>query len=151
MTRPVWYYSNTVSEGIKEGISSFGNPLVWWLGIPAFFYIAYMAIRRKDQTGGFLVLSYLAQLLPWMPVARCTFIYHYFPSVAFVVLMSTYSLMQLKHRKSFLEFIFLLILYAAAVFGLFLLFYPVLSGQPVTTLYVNTWLRWFDSWVLIEQ
>ena len=42
-----------------------------------------------------------------------------------------------------------LCVYCAAVVGLFLLFYPVLAGQTVTTEYVDKYLRWMESWVLI--
>lgn len=44
MYRPIWYFSNTVSDGIKQGISSFGNPAVWWIGIGAVAYMTALAI-----------------------------------------------------------------------------------------------------------
>lgn len=40
-------------------------------------------------------------------------------------------------------------LYAAAAIALFALFYPVLSGHTVSIKYVDTFLRWMKSWVLI--
>lgn len=154
MVRPVWYYSNIVTETaeahIREGISAFGNPLVWWAGIPAFFHMLYLTAKKKNRTAVFLIIGYLVQYLPWFFVTRITFLYHYFPSVIFVVLMITHSLMQLKSRVSEKVFTACLIMYATAVFALFLLFYPVLSGQPVSTEYVSTWLRWFDTWVLVS-
>ncbi len=156
MKRPIWYYSSIVTGssgygGIREGISAFGNPLVWWVGIPASLYMFLLCIRKKDRTAAFLLTGYMAQYLPWFFVTRITFIYHYFPSVAFVVLMITYSLKQWYNRLSKRRFTILLIIYGAAVFGLFLLFYPVLSGQPVEASFVNRFLRWFDSWVLAAK
>jgi dolichyl-phosphate-mannose--protein O-mannosyl transferase len=109
----------------------------------------YLAYKKKDRIAVFLLIGYLAQYLPWFFVTRITFIYHYFPSVAFVVMMITYSLQLLKNRMSSGKFLLLLGFYSAAVFGLFLLFYPVLSGQPVSTEYVDHWLRWLNSWVLL--
>lgn len=47
MVRPIWYYSGYVTDAIKEGISAFGNPVVWWIGIPAFIYILYLLIRNN--------------------------------------------------------------------------------------------------------
>ena len=44
MTRPIWYYSGTIGN-LREGISAFGNPLVWWAGIPAAFYMLYLLWR----------------------------------------------------------------------------------------------------------
>ncbi len=151
--RPIFYYSNTLAGDMRQGISSFGNPLVWWSGIPAFIYMAYLAIKEKKKDAAFLCVAFLAQYLPWTLVSRCTFIYHYFPSVPFLVLMIGYSFLQFKERvkgkyttKAFWP---LTIAYAAAAFILFIMFYPVLSGTPVDKNYVADVLRWFDSWVLV--
>lgn len=179
MYRPIWYYSRIVTGsaghgGLREGISAFGNPLVWWTGIPAVFYLLYRILdtetfpegfrrdlreehsglirpgaQKKDSTAAFLLTGYLAQYLPWFFVTRVTFIYHYFPSVAFVVLMILYSLSTLRDRMGKKAFTALLILYGTAALGLFLLFYPVLSGQPVEASFVDRFLRWFRSWVLV--
>ena len=175
MVRPIWYYSGYLTDAVKEGISAFGNPVVWWIGIPAFIYILYLLIRNNaflcsltgrtktansTATGllsrseyaaaSFLVVGYLAQYLPWFFVTRITFIYHYFPSVPFVVLMIVYSLMQLKKRMSDRTFIIVCCAYATVAFALFLLFYPVLSGQPVEVDFVLKYLRWRPTWVLIS-
>jgi len=153
--RPIWFYSRIVTQtaegGLREGISSFGNPAVWWMGIPATFYMVYLWLKKKDRTAAFLVVGYLAQYLPWFFVTRITFIYHYFPSVIFVVLMIMYSMQQWKNRLSKPIFVTMVVLYLAVVFGLFLLFYPVLSGQPVEAAFVTKYLRWFNTWVLTSK
>ncbi len=151
ISRPIWYFSGIVSDTLREGISAFGNPLVWWIGIPAFLYMIYLALHKKDKPAAFLIIGYLAQYLPWFFVSRITFIYHYFPSVFFVVMMIVYSIMQWKDKLSKRSFLLLIVLYGLAAFILFLLFYPVLSGQPVESNFVDKWLRWFDSWVLTAR
>lgn len=152
MKRPIWYYSRVVTDtaegGLREGISAFGNPAVWWAGIPAFLYMVYLWAKKKDKTAAFLIIGYMAQYLPWFFVTRITFIYHYFPSVVFVVLMIMYSFYQWKQSQVRLAVIVVMVLYAAATVGLFLLFYPVLSGAPVEAAFVTKYLRWFPSWVL---
>lgn len=148
MSRPIWYYSGKVSDTVYEGISAFGNPLVWWVGIPAFMYMVYLAIANKDRTARFLTIGYLAQYLPWVFITRTTFIYHYFPSVPFVVLMIGYSMSRIvKENKKLRIAAFV---YVAAAIGLFVLFYPVLSGHGIDKNFVYTWLRWFSSWQLIS-
>lgn len=148
MKRPIWYYSGEVSSTVKEGISSFGNPAVWWTSIIAFFYMVYLSFKNKDRTAIFLVISYLAQLVSWIPVTRITFIYHYFPSVPFLVLMIGYSIytMYTKNKKV----MYYAFAYTAVAIILFVMFYPILSGQPVEVDYVKNYLRWFESWVLIS-
>lgn len=153
--RPIWYYSRIVSTtaqgGLREGISSFGNPAVWWAGIPAFFCMARLWLTKKDRTAAFLTVGYLAQYLPWFFVTRVTFIYHYFPSVAFVVLMVMYSILQWKKNVPRRLFLAVGVLYGLTAFALFLLFYPVLSGQPVEASFVARYLRWFPGWVLTAR
>lgn len=153
MKRPVWYYSGLPGDTLREGISAFGNPLVWWTGIPAFGYMLYLWTRKKDRKAAFLAVGYLAQYVPWIFVTRITFLYHYFPSVVFVVLMILRSIQDLLHRKKVSRRmgLSLLALYGCMAFLLFLLFYPVLSGQPVESSFVSRYLRWFDSWVLIAR
>lgn len=149
MTRPMFYYSNVLEGTMRQGISSFGNPLVWWVGIPAFIYMLYLAVTKKKKTASFLCVGYLAQFLPWVLVTRCTFIYHYFPSVPFLVLMIAYAFNQLKRKVKPMTFIGLLTGYAVAAFLLFLLFYPILSGQPIDKDFVVSFLRWGDGWVFV--
>jgi len=84
----------------------------------------------------FLLIAYAMQFLPWVFVTRVIFIYHYFPSVPFVVLLITWFFKtQLKHRAWAIG-------YAVMALGLFVMFYPVLSGMPVSWDYVDSWLWW---------
>jgi len=178
MKRPIWYYARTITytaksqarrtlaelyryyphagtrlikNNLREGISSFGNPAVWWAGIPAALYMIYLWAKKKDKTAAFLTIGYIAQYLPWFFVTRITFIYHYFPSVVFIVLMIMHSLRQWKDRLPRPAFVTAAVLYGAVVVILFLMFYPVLSGQPVEAAYVAKYLRWFESWVLTSR
>ena len=150
MKRPIWYYSGTITSEVKEGISSFGNPLVWWIGIPAFIYMVYLIFKNRDKNALFLVIAYLAQLVSWIPVTRLTFIYHYFPCVPFIVLMLGYSILNIyneaKNKKAVMYGAFV---YAGLAIVLFAMFYPILSGHPCSVDYVDHFLKWFDSWVLI--
>lgn len=145
--KPMFYYSKQISTTVGSGISAFGNPLIWYAGIPAAIYMIYRMCAKKDKNALFLFLGYLAQYLPWMLVTRCVFIYHYFPSVPFVILMVGYSIYKIvgdnKDRKKWAY------LYVLAAIILFAMFYPVLSGHNVPYDFVNTWLRWFDKWVLV--
>lgn len=147
MVRPIWYYSHIGTGTIREGISSFGNPLIWWAGIPAFVYLVYSGIKKLDKTAGVLAIGYLAQYLPWMFVTRTTYIYHYFPSVPFVILMLCYSFKRFaKNSKTKKYMVFT---YVAFAIVLFIMFYPVLSGYPISKKYVYSYLKWFEKWVLV--
>jgi len=155
IAKPIFYYYGIISNEngvpLRQGISAFGNPLVWWVGIPAFLFLLYLVVQKKDRIAIFLCVGYLAQYLPWCLVPRLTFIYHYFPSVPFVVLMILYSLVILQKyvpKKIFYGF---LCIYAVAVFALFLIYYPLLAGQTVDASFVIEHLRLGKDWILILE
>lgn len=148
MYRPMWYYSRVISGTVREGISAFGNPLVWWAGIPAFAYMLYLSIARRDRNAIFLSLGYLSQYAPWFLVTRVVFIYHYFPSVPFVTIMIGYTMFRLvQAHPKWKKYMFI---YTALAVGLFIMFYPVISGSPCTVSYAEHFLKWFKSWVLLQ-
>ena len=147
MYKPMWYYSGITADNLREGISAFGNPLVWWAGIPAFVYMLYLIYKDRDKKAIFLTLGYLSQYAPWLMVTRTVFIYHYFTSVPFVTVMLGYSFYKIVQKNpQRKKWVFV---YTAAAIVLFAMFYPVLSGYPITISYANI-LKWFDSWVLVQ-
>lgn len=148
MYRPMWYYSGVVSDTVREGISAFGNPLVWWAGIPASLFMLYQMFVKRDRKAAFLLVGYLSQYAPWFLVTRVVFIYHYFPSVPFITIMLGYSMYLLVKRFPVMKR--WMYVYAGVAVILFIMFYPVLSGTPTTVSYANHWLKWFDSWVLLQ-
>ncbi|MCL2407392.1 MAG: phospholipid carrier-dependent glycosyltransferase [Defluviitaleaceae bacterium] len=147
MLRPIWYYAGIMADGMRVGISAFGNPVLWWGGIPAFFYIVVKFIRTKEKTALFIILGYLAQFLPWMYISRILFIYHYFPAVPFVALMMGYCLHDLcrRHRAAGIAAGVTVAVLAGI---LFVLFYPVISGYPISLESAER-LRWLPRWVLV--
>ena len=149
--RPIWYYSGVISNPLREGISSFGNPFVWWAGLPALAYMLYLVIRKHDKRALFLLVGYFAQYLPWFFVTRLTFIYHYFPCVVFLVLCLGYAFRNLKEVLPKKGYLAAVIIYGLSVFGLFLMFYPILSGQTVEREYVLHYLKWFQKWIFINE
>lgn len=149
MKRPVFYYSKILGDDMYQGISAFGNPAVWYTAIPAALYTFYKALRKKCNTARFLSIGLLAQFIPWTFVTRCTFLYHYFPSTPFLIGMICYTLLSLKKHMPKKGFYILLGIFIIVTISLFLMFYPVISGMPVSGAYVTKFLRWQDSWVLI--
>jgi len=148
--RPMMFFDYIPAKGITQNISTFGNPLVWWGGLLALAYTLYRAIK-KDAIAAFLLIGYLSLFVPWLFASRLSFIYYYYPNVAFLALMIAYGVktaglfdkIRLNRRWTAAAF-------AGISFALFLLFYPVISGIPISADYVETWLRWpfMREWVL---
>jgi hypothetical protein len=143
---PLYAFSKDISDTAHSSISSFGNPAVWWMGIPAALMIFYKALRRRDKTAQFLAIGYLAQYLPWALISRTTYIYHYFPAVPFVCLMITQCIEYLgpKRRRAVIIYLYIVIL-------LFALFYPVISGLPISPEIIRGILKWkfMPRWVFM--
>ena len=143
--------SNRVIKEVGEvvtvsSVNYVGNPLIWWGQIPCVLYVIYKAIRKRDKNAVFLAVSYFAQYIPWFGVERCTFIYHYLPSMLFGIFMMGYCIKDLLAWKPALEKYVKIFLIAVVI--MFFIFYPVSSGMPIS----KEWglhLRWLPDWILV--
>jgi len=147
ITRPVWLYMGQHLEADKaSSLVSMGNPAVWWTGLAAIIATAVISIYKKDKTMYVVLIAVAATYLPWALIAReLLFIYHFFPTVPFMVLCIVYVLKSFKEKYP--KFNYTIFVYLAVVAILFVMFYPVLSGLVVDKSYIATYLRWFDSWI----
>ncbi len=149
MLKPIWYFLGEYEpEGTISSIAAFGNPAVWWPGLAAMLWLAVRAARgygRQDKRIYIVLLGYLSNFLPWVLVPRTTFIYHYFASVPFLVMALALYLedfyMRVKRGGLWIG------LYLALTLGLYLLFYPVLTGVSMPDVQ-GALLRWLPSWTL---
>ena len=103
--------------------------------------LAYRAVRH-DRTALFLLVGYLAQVLPWVFISRLTFEYHYFAATLFLVLALGYVFDRLRQRGSF----GIVYVFTAASGALLALFYPVLTGVTVSRSYAWNVLKWLPDW-----
>lgn len=148
--RPMWYYVNyNVPEGSIGTLSAMGNPAVWWVCCIASAAALIELIRgrlRPNKIWFVLFVGLLAEFLPWVLVTRCTFIYHYFASVPFIILISSYLLMQKEEKDP--AWAKAKWIWMGAALILFILFYPAISGMVVPRAYVRA-LEWLPSWTFL--
>ncbi len=146
--RPLWAYkapASAVAEGNIGCISIMGNPILYGAGIAAFAAVIVLAIKRKSKSLSFLLIALLAQYLPWALIQRTTFIYHFFASTPFLIIMIVCCMRELEHRHRTMCAVN--IGFCVLCLGLFVMFYPVLSGMEVSREYVDTFLQWSKNWV----
>ena len=163
--KPMYFYSGGIKDGTASVIWSFGNPLVWWGGLVGLVLTALYELRQRmfvtrtlsqlelaekgipryDRRPVFLLMSFLAQYLPWVLVPRGTYIYHYFPSVPFIILCLALMLDVLAQRKEKMAKILWIALPAVA-FILFVTFFPYISGVRVSTAWLEA-MKWFPGWL----
>ena len=131
--RPIWYYHNPYLPNDQvSSIMGMGNVLIWW---PAAFVIVRNSwrtisnVRKKtriqDPIVSGLLIGYISQILPWMFVKRCTFVYHYFPGLIFAILILVYSLREMVMRRKTKKYLYI---YVVLVMLVFIAYYPVSSG-----------------------
>ncbi len=96
----------------------------------------------RDIAPIFIMVVFLFSWIPYTFLSRVTFIYHYYVSVPFICLASAYFINKYWGKwwgKA------AAIAFFVAVVAMFIVFYPVISGMPVS----NTWihnLKWLSSW-----
>ena len=170
-----------VPQGYAYVIWAFGNYAVWWTGFAALLAVVYAWARHqalpvlcrgfrervfplaplgeRDARPALLLICFGAQFLPWTLVPRGTYIYHYFPSLPFIILCTAYVLEQLggwytaragqrdaalaekrAGRVSLLAVGAYLLLAAA----FFIAFYPLASGALAPTIWLSA-LNWFGT------
>ena len=145
--RPILYYRDLDVPGVKSLFASFNNPLVSWTGLLAFFAVAVQTVRRKCGKGLFILIAILSQFVPWLPIGRTLFAYHYFPTVLFLCFAIAYLMDDMMTRKR--EGYELVVYnFTGCVAVLYAAFYPELIGIYVPTWYAQDFLRWFPSWPL---
>ena len=141
--KPMGYYKE-VKQGFLSSINALGNPAIFWVGTVAIFYLFAMALLRKSLEAIFILLAFFGLYLPYVFVGRLMFIYHFYYAVPFLILAIVYMLRDGMERFVFVRKTYGMYLFVVA--GLFLAFYPVLSGYVVPQSYVSDWLKWFPTW-----
>ena len=120
------------------------NPILCWGGLVSMFIVVVMGVKHRDKKAWFIIVGYLAQLVPWMFVTRITFEYQYFPCTVFLVLAMGYVFSYMRdYAPNWKRPVYS---FTAVSVALFLAFYPVLSGLPVASGYGKAFLKWLPGW-----
>ena len=145
--RPILYYLQYPSEGMHVSFAAFVSPLLCWGGLLAMLCTGYQAVRRRDRDALFILIGYLAVLLPWVFVSRIVFEYHYFPATVFLTLALGHVFRTLEKRggQAGRQMV---CAFTTLSLVLFAVFYPALRGLPVSKFYGDSFLGWLPTWPL---
>lgn len=141
--RPILYYAKygtSPSGRTAAMIYTLPNPLILWPGLFGVAFIGYLAWRERNHAYILIVLTYLAQWLPWMGSPRVSFAYHFYVDIPLVCLCNVIALQRLPVPRWAAP------AYVAGVACAFAYFYPVLSGMTIPN---AAWLQrmWLPSWI----
>ncbi len=140
-------------NGTESVIVLLGNPAVWWLGFAAIIGLTVFTVLtifkkrfsfslKNNLPAVFILVIFFFQWLVYIFISRITFIYHFYSNVPLLCLGSAFIVNRYWNNKWGKM---LAIAYFALVVALFVLFYPVISGEPISTSFINS-LHWFKSW-----
>ncbi|WP_066425759.1 dolichyl-phosphate-mannose--protein mannosyltransferase [Anabaena sp. 4-3] len=145
-------------------VHAMGNPFLWWFGFAALLFLLGMlllpvvvaVVKRKRLSlpaqlsvdtwiGLYIVLNYAINLLPWVRVTRCAFIYHYMTAVVFAFLAIAWFIDQCL-RSYYLPLRAVGMTISFMIIAAFIFWLPLYLGLPLSP--EDYRLRmWFNSWV----
>jgi len=123
----VWFYQEGLGGNTTAAIYDAGNLALFWSALAATVWCAIAAVRARSVGLGLVVFALLVQYLAWIPISRVLFFYHFFTALPFYLLALSVWLGYLwgSGRKG------LVVAYVSVAAGVFVYFYPFVSGQPV--------------------
>lgn len=143
MLKPVWYSVGYYGGNIKSTIVGIGNPAIWWFSIIAMIFAFAQVVLKKSKENWFIIIFIICTWLPYIFIDRAMFMYHYFPTLPFLMLAIVSFIKWITEKiKSNSFYIF----YIAIVILLFFIFYPVISGMVTTSDYIDS-IKWLSSWI----
>jgi dolichyl-phosphate-mannose--protein O-mannosyl transferase len=159
--RPVFFW---VEGGTHSKIYNLGNPLVFWMSLPALGFALWQGVKfvriRIDEGSRiavwgrlgerqaallFVFVCWLVLWLFWATNPRTLFFYHYIPAFVFAVLALGYVVHWLWHESSFERSRQIAIAFVLAVGVTFVYFYPHLAAVDVPQ-WLDDQYYWFSSW-----
>lgn len=174
MIRPVAYFYQTAqniheqvpalpplparSAKVIYDVHAMGNPILWWLSTAAILIIFLLLIQRlwlglwgkfapttANYISLYLVMNWLANLLPWVRVTRCIFLYHYMGSSVFAGLGLAWIIDHWLHREQ-REWRNAAKIAIALIAIAFIFWLPIYLGLPIPAQSYRLWM-WFRSWI----
>jgi len=139
--RPIYYSLEDFGTSTAK-IYAIGNPAIFWGGFSALIYLAWIFIKRPEFGKGLILVSYFAFFLPWALSPRIMFLYHYLPSIPFLILGTAVILEKIWIKKNGKVFV---ISFLSLCAFLFFYFYPHIAAWPISLMW-NEQYFWFPSW-----
>ena len=170
---PLFSSDPTVRPGstVIYDVHAIGNPLLWWLSTLAIVLILvvlaqqlmrWLSLRTAVEGHAdndrppalnvaeiwlalFLIVNYAANLLPWVRVTRCTFLYHYMGSSVFASMAIAWLVDRWLHSKQ-ANLRTMGIVAVVLIVLAFLFWLPIYLGLPLSSLEFRLRM-WLPSWV----
>lgn len=144
--RPVYYAQTLGADGISANTYANGNPLLYWLYIPATLYVTIRWWLGRNPALPVLLIGFFGQWLTWALIPRLAYIYHFLPASIFgtlAVAVAVNDLWQWGRRIVPLRAV--AVGYVAVVVAAFIFFYPIYASVDLTAPELQARI-WIPSW-----
>ncbi len=144
MLRPVYLHLQDLGDGMRAHIYLIGNIFIWYTSLLFLILGIIRVVRKETPSLLFVVLSFFAYWLPWaFSPRKIIFLYHFLPSLVFLLLATTYFLTELWNSSGKGK-IFVIVYFCIAA-GMFFYYYPILAALPIGESDIDRYL-WLSSW-----
>lgn len=127
----------------KFAVTGMGNPIVWWLAIPAFIAALFLAYKKRNPAAAYACMPFIFQFLPWAFAKRITYLFYMIDIIPYICVILAFCLYYIyrtgKIGKTVVQ------LYLGLVALSFILFYPLLSALSLPP-GIYRMYRIFDFW-----
>lgn len=160
MMRPLAYYFKQYKPDYYYDVHAMGNPILWWFALVAIFGSVWLIIKGftlkpirelnidRLNVPIFMVVNYAANLLPWVKVTRCLYIYHYMGAVLFAIMGLAWLVdLGLRSSSKFWQAAGLTTIFSVAASFVFWL--PIYLGLSIekSDLALRLWNFWIFNWI----
>jgi dolichyl-phosphate-mannose-protein mannosyltransferase len=140
-----------------------GNPLVYWMSTASLGVVGLMVVwyairwqRGYDElkqsdidqihyAALYPILGWVLHYLPFVAMARVTYVHHYYPALYFAILTLGFVVdWTLRNQIKTLQYAAYGVLYAATI-GLYIYFMPICWGMAGPNMNYN-YMKWFENW-----
>ncbi|MGY1814283.1 dolichyl-phosphate-mannose--protein mannosyltransferase [Blastococcus sp. SYSU D00820] len=143
--------TDAAGDQVVRYILMVGTPTLWFAFAPALLWVGWRIVARRDPAAILVAVAVAAGWGTWfMNPERTMFLFYMAPVVPFFVLAVVLVLQDALGREGAFPWRrtagqAAVSLYVGIVAATFVLFYPVLTGQPLSR---DEWLMrmWFPSW-----
>ncbi|AFY94934.1 dolichyl-phosphate-mannose--protein mannosyltransferase [Chamaesiphon minutus] len=172
LMRPLAYYFKQYKPNFYYDVHAMGNPLLWWFALLAIFGSLWVIVkspwlivnRLKIERAVlapireinlnylsvplFVLINYVANLLPWVRVTRCLYIYHYMGAIVFAVMgLAWFVDVWLRSNSQIWRGVGITTIFS--IVASFIFWLPIYLGLPIETsaLSWRLWDFWIFNWI----
>ncbi|MBI3927120.1 MAG: phospholipid carrier-dependent glycosyltransferase [Armatimonadetes bacterium] len=135
---PIWYYYES-ENSMVQGIVAFGSIPFWWAASACLAQAAFLGWKKQDRARAFVAITFILSWVPWIVSTTGGFFYYMLPMIPLMAVAASMAAADGSARKG--AGVYLLV-----IAGWLLLYYPLLTGWPVSERYFRT-LFFVRSWI----